>query len=215
MAQFSKLTTTNKGKILRSKTQIGRALKFTRAAVGDGYLPESMTLEELDSLISEKAEMDINSLRVEGDGTAVVSTVFTNKNLSEGFFIREIGLFAEDTDGTEILYCVANSGDLADYISKWTGKEIQEALYDFITVIGDTTEVYADINESLVYATKRDVTKIILSKDIPATDSPYVLWLQTVSTVSEDIISAGYNVVFGNITDNMDDKNSRFLFQEI
>jgi len=156
MPQFDKLVLTDKGRDLRAKAETGVTLQFTRMAVGDGEL-NGQELKELESLISERASLDIVSMNVIGNGTSRVRAAIDNHDLESGYYVREIGLFAQDPDVGEILYSVANAGDKADYMPAYSGSEIVESIIDLITVVGDAQEVTAVIDESLVYVTVRDL----------------------------------------------------------
>ena len=157
MAKFNSLKLTNDGLDLQSKAQTGTALEFTRVAAGDGELPDGTDLIDLTALINEKESLDITSISVDEDGNAKVRTTISNQGLDNGFYIREIGLFANDPDKGEILYCIANAGDLADFLPSGTGSDIVESTLDLITVVGNAENVVAQIDESLTFATIKDL----------------------------------------------------------
>jgi hypothetical protein len=157
MAKFNSLKLTNDGLDLQSKAQAGTLLEFSRVAVGDGELPDGTDLIDLTSLINEKESLDITSISVDEDGNAKVRSTISNQGLDNGFYIREIGLFANDPDKGEILYCIANAGDLADYLPSGYGTDIVESTLDLITVVGNADNVAAEINKSLTYASIKDL----------------------------------------------------------
>ena len=66
-------------------------------------------------MVSPKATIDITKCVVNGDGTVTVGGVFTNDQTNDGFYYRELGLYADDPDEDvgEVLYCYGNCGDLA------------------------------------------------------------------------------------------------------
>ncbi|WP_287827035.1 hypothetical protein [Oscillibacter sp.] len=108
-------------------------------------------------MVSPKASIDITKLKVNTDGTVAVGGVFTNDQTNEGFFYRELGLYAEDPDPDvgEVLYCYGNCGDLAEWIPPTGGATIVEKTIDIVTVIGTATNVTAYIPAD-AYATKQD-----------------------------------------------------------
>lgn len=165
--KYNSITLTNKGRVLQNKAQIGTKLEFTRIAVGEGYLSDGVDLKGLNALIDEKLSLEIADMKLLGDGTTAIQAILRNTDLTKGFYKREIGLFANDPDEGEILYSVANAGDLADFIPAGTGSEIVESIIELITVIGNAENVTAVIDDSLVYATRenfknleRDVIKL-------------------------------------------------------
>jgi hypothetical protein len=159
MAQFE-FSMTNKGAILLTKAIAGKQIRFTRCAVGDGVVPVDVGLNELSSLISLKQWLPISAASYKSEGKAVVRTTLTNKDVSDSFYIREIGLYAQDPDPAvgEILYAVLYAGANADLLPAYGGGEIVELVYDLIAVVGVDVTVTALIDDSIVYATARDLT---------------------------------------------------------
>ena len=83
--------------------------------------------------------------------------IFTNGDETDGFYYRELGLYAEDPDPEvgEVLYCYGNCGDLAEWIPPSGGATIVEKTIDIVTAIGTATNVTAYIPAD-AYATKED-----------------------------------------------------------
>jgi hypothetical protein len=152
MSTFGGLILTDNGRNLQAKAQTGIQLNYTRIALGDGDMG-STQISELNSLINQKHSLEISKLKVYSGGRAVVGTVLTNQDLTEGFYFREIGVFATDPDLGEILYCYGNAGALAEYIPPGNGSDKIEKTIDIQTIVGNAQNVTATINESLVYAT--------------------------------------------------------------
>jgi len=155
LTAFGGLTLTNKGKTLQSKAQIGVELHFTRIGVGDGELGSSSILS-LNNLINEVKSLEISKLKTTSAERAVVGGVLSNQDIDTGFYYRELGVFANDPDAGEILYCYANSGDLAEYIPPGGGEDIIEKNIDVQMIIGDAGNVTAQIDNSLVYVSQQE-----------------------------------------------------------
>lgn len=156
MSTFGGLVLTNKGKTLQSKAQSGVQLNYTRIGLGDGELGSSSILA-LNALISEKKSLNITKLKVLSGGRAVVGGILSNQDLTTGFYWREIGVFAQDPDVGEILYCYANAGALAEYIPAGGGSDIIEKTIDVQTLVANASNVTATIDESLVFVTQQDL----------------------------------------------------------
>lgn len=152
MAIFGQVKLTNKGRDLQVKAQTGVALNFSRMAIGDGQLDGS-SISELNALKNEKLSMEITKLKVLMQGQAIVGAVLSNQDISTGFHFREIGVFAIDPDAGEILYCYANAGATADYIPAGGDTDIIEKTIDIITLVGNASNITAEINQSLVFET--------------------------------------------------------------
>ncbi|WP_213431600.1 phage tail-collar fiber domain-containing protein, partial [Paenibacillus dendritiformis] len=150
MGAFGGMIITNKGRALQAKAQTGIELKYTRIKVGDGKLG-GQSIPTLNNLISAKKSLDIKKLEVRPDGKAVVGTMLSNAGLQSGFYFREIGVFAQDPDVGEIMFCYANAGDNAEYIPPEGGPDVIEKYIDAVTIIQNAQNVSAVIDGSLVY----------------------------------------------------------------
>ena len=157
MAAFINNDITAAGLIVLAKGSAGQKITYTKIVLGDGYLEEGQTPRTLTDVVSPKAVIDITKLKVNTDGTVAVGGIFTNDQTSEGFFYRELGLYAEDPDPDvgEVLYCYGNCGDLAEWIPPTGGATIVEKTIDIVTAIGSATNVTAYIPAD-AYATKED-----------------------------------------------------------
>ncbi|WP_409174797.1 hypothetical protein [Brevibacillus fortis] len=136
MVAFGGITLTNKGRNLQAKAQTGVELKFTRFGIGDGELG-GQSIIDLNALISQKQSLGIAKLKTMPGGKAVAGTVISNKDLTTGFYFREIGLFAQDPTEGEILYGYANCGTTAEYIPANGGSDLIEKTFDVVMIIGN------------------------------------------------------------------------------
>lgn len=158
---FSTLLFTEKGRALQAKALAGVPLQFTHISMGSGSL-DGQSPVTLVSLIDPKVTLNIAEIKRDSN-YATVKGNFSNADISTGFYWREIGVFAQDPDKGEILYCYGNAGSLAEYIPPQSS-EIIEKVVGISVIVGDATAVSARINETLVYATKADI--IAIDEDI-------------------------------------------------
>lgn len=138
MAAFPKMTLTNAGQALQTKVLAGATLTFTRIALGDGQL-NGQPIAPLTALISQKATVEVDSVRVVNTSTAQASGFFSNADITTGFWWRETGVFAQDPDVGEILYGYTNAGDAGDYIPTVADTRIEKYIYCSIAVASATT----------------------------------------------------------------------------
>lgn len=138
MAAFPKMTLTNAGQALQTKVLAGATLTFTRIALGDGQL-NGQPIAPLTALISQKATVEVDSVRVVNTTTAQAAGFFSNKDISTGFWWRETGVFAQDPDVGEILYGYTNAGDAGDYIPTVADTRVEKYIYCSIAVASATT----------------------------------------------------------------------------
>ena len=155
MADFGGTILTNLGRNLLAKALTGAQLTFTKVQLGDGVWDSSISPENLTSLISPKIDLPIQDLQIMGDGTAMLRVVLTNTGLQEGFFTRELGIFAQDPDLGEILYAVAYAQN-PDFIPA-DGVTKVENVIDIITVVSNAQNVSAIISDTVILATKEDI----------------------------------------------------------
>lgn len=147
MAAFINNDITAAGLLVLAKGVAGQQINYTKIVLGDGYLEEGQTPRSLTGVVSPKATIDITKCVVNGDGTVTVGGVFTNDQTNDGFYYRELGLYADDPDEDvgEVLYCYGNCGDLAEWIPPTGGATIVEKTIDIVTAIGTATNVTAYI----------------------------------------------------------------------
>lgn len=156
MGAFGGFFITNKGRALQAKAQTGVVLHYNRIALGDGSLTSGQQIAEMTGMVSQKMTLAITKLRPLPGGQATVGTSYNNNDIATGFYLREIGVFAQDPDEGEILYCYANAGTNAEYISAGGGPDTLEKYIDVVTIVGNAVNVTATINESLVFVTVQD-----------------------------------------------------------
>ncbi|MGN7472309.1 phage tail-collar fiber domain-containing protein [Brevibacillus sp. SAFN-007a] len=147
MAQYTGMILTKKGRDLQAKAEAGATLTFTKAKIGDGQLGQGQSLENLNDLISPQKTLAISSVQAESGGLCRIRTNITNQGITQGFYVREIGLFAQDPDLGEILYAIATAA-AADYLPPEGGSTIVNNQFDIIVIVGNASSISATINPS-------------------------------------------------------------------
>jgi hypothetical protein len=159
MPNFINQDITTAGVSLIAKSIAGEQIIFTRIAIGDGSLPTGSDPAEMPALINQITSMPITKCKVSGPDSVVVGAVFDNAATQTGFYYRELGLYAQDPDVGEILYCYGNAGQYSEYIPATTDGSVEKSI-DIITYIGGATDVTAVI-ASGIYATQADLQDAI------------------------------------------------------
>ena len=221
MAAFINNDITAAGLLVLAKGVAGQQINYTKIVLGDGYLEEGQTPRSLTGVVSPKATVDITICVVNGDGTVTVGGVFTNDQTNDGFYYRELGLYADDPDEDvgEVLYCYGNCGDLAEWIPPTGGATIVEKTFDIVTAIGTATNVTAYIPAD-AYATKEDYENYkAIALAAQATANQAILLAQQAVGIAEQAAAAVvdlsnvvqrntskittlWDAVFGDITTN-------------
>ena len=164
MAKYTGMILTTKGKELLARAIIAQELiTFTKVEIGSGdILPEELP-EELTGLKSSFKVLNITSTTVLEDGAFRVRVAFDNAGIVSDTYLKEIGVFARGEDGIEVLYSYCNTDD-PDLIPG-EGSGVIERVEDLITYISNATTINAIIDQSNVYATIKDLTDGLESKE--------------------------------------------------
>lgn len=97
---------TNKGNALQIKVEAGKCkLDITKLKLGSGTA--SGDIVNLTDLVKVEQTVPISKIEVIDDYTCRITGLVTNQGLNKMYYIREIGLYAQDPDDGEILYLVA------------------------------------------------------------------------------------------------------------
>ena len=97
---------TNKGNALQIKVEAGKCkLNITKLKLGSGTA--SGDIVNLTDLVQAEQTVPISKIEVVDDYTCRITGLVTNQGLNKTYYIREIGLYAQDPDDGEILYLVA------------------------------------------------------------------------------------------------------------
>ena len=160
MGAFINNTITAAGVFAAAKALSGQTITFTKIALGSGRLSEGQDISKVEAVLEPKATVDVVRKSVQSANTAVVGGVFTNGDTEDpGFWFRELGLYAEDPDLGEILYCYGNAGDFAEYIPAAGGQTVIEKNIDILTYVGNAANVRIYIAPD-AYPTKADFDEL-------------------------------------------------------
>ena len=164
MAKYKSIVVTNGGLELIAAAHSGDTIEFTAIKTGAGIYDGTEVLAEATALKDIKQTLGISGL-TKNESVIKVNTVLSNEGVDEAYKITEIGLYAKDSSGNEILYAivVAETG-MEDYLPAYA---------DAPTTI--TFELYVDANTydkditfqatviAGTYATPQDVSDAVAS----------------------------------------------------
>ena len=156
MFQAPKLT--NVGKALYYANIGGQGISFTTIKLGKGTL--STAIANLTDLVD--TVVTIEAALSNGNGSYVdISGSFSNAGMTEGFYWREIGVFAADPNypddrSHDVLYCYQNAYDTADFIPAASVETVEKHI-TVPLIVGDAETVSCLLDPSLVYATHQDI----------------------------------------------------------
>lgn len=174
---------TKNGFDVLAKAVAGKQLTYTKVVIGDSIKngqivnPTDEEIYNLTNLIhAQSLVVPIADVSFSGGGTATVKCLIQNQNLTQGFWCREIGLFAKTSDSsTEYLYSYKNFGPLATYIIGGGGAVSLTFTVNLITVVESATNVTAVVDASLLAVNQAEFIEHINSTNphpnIPAKSS--------------------------------------------
>lgn len=121
MALLSRGALTKKGKDLIAKSETRNVgIEITKAISGSGIHENSSseTLEEMTELLHPIQEFPISGLEmIDGNsGVAVITVTLHNRGLKELYYLNELGIYANDPDEGEVLYCILVSENNMTYM---------------------------------------------------------------------------------------------------
>ena len=184
MANWQGAILTNKGRSLQAKVEGGLCqLALTKLKTGDGTLAPGQTLEALTDLVSPKQNISISAVVVDEDqpGVVYVKGILSNAELTTGYLVKELGLFATDPDDGEILYAVTVDSN-PDYLQDNTSATVITEALKLAIAVSNTSDVVATLDpEGLLTVEDMDLH----NADEDAHDGI----LQKVSTLLADVVT--------------------------
>lgn len=148
----------------------GEQIIYTRVAVGDSMrnntlvTPTDAQITQFTGLIHRREDIPIVDCRFAGNGTLVVQAMLQNANFENGFWVREIGLYAKiEGDANDVLYSYRNTGVLSSYTPSGQGATLINRLFNLVTVVDNATNITAILDGTLVYVSQAQLTNHINS----------------------------------------------------
>lgn len=152
MAKFKGFILTEKGRELLAKGLAGETITFTKMAIGDGTTATSE--REMTALVNQITTLPLLNVDTKGNGTCEINALLTNKSVTTGFYIRELGIFAHGNDNVEILYAYNTSAN-TDYLPPFSANNVVEIEYIDTIIVDQVENITATINPAVSYITKK------------------------------------------------------------
>ena len=149
MGAFKKAVVTNKGKALLAKAVAGTTkLEFTQIAVSENVLAgDPVARTDIGTI---KQAKPATSVLKDANNNVRVSVGFNNSELTMGYYVRNVGLFAKDPDEGEILYSVsiADESTQIDYMPPFTGVGVSSLVLDLVVELMGNSEVEVVVEDT-------------------------------------------------------------------
>ncbi len=141
MAEFSNLVITKTGQELLAKIISGAdGVRFTKIRTSDtGY--KFSELETLTALSGIKQNTPIISVSRTNSTAIMVEALISNTELTVGYYLRTIGLYAEDPKKGEVLYAASAELSGGCYMPAYNGITVSGARIQFVTTVGNSNNI--------------------------------------------------------------------------
>nr|DAX19177.1 MAG TPA: tail collar fiber protein [Caudoviricetes sp.] len=158
MANYIGWILTNKGRELLAKAINNETkINITKFKIGAGY--NIGNDRELTDLLDKRNEFPVNSYERKENGIVEFTFIVSNKTgsgtstITNSYKISEMGIYAQDDSGTEILYAY-NKGTDGDYIPVYNGKNAIDIVEKCIIIIDQAATLNVTIDNSMTYLTR-------------------------------------------------------------
>ena len=159
MAEFSKLVITNKGQALLAKMIAGSGnIEFTKISASSTAYTDAQ-LQGLTSLSNVKQTSLISKVTRTNEVAIKVEAAFTNTELTAGYYMKALGLYAVDPDAGEILYAVTRETSGNCYMPAYNGITVSGAYVQLVTTVGNAENVSLEVDQAAV-ATIGDIREL-------------------------------------------------------
>lgn len=156
MAEYSKLVITNDGQALMAKMIAGSGnIDFTKICSSSTQYQENQ-LQSLTTLSNIKQTTLVSKVSRTNNVAIKVEAAFSNVDITTGYYMRTLGLYAVDPDKGEILYaaCIETSNNC--YMPPYNGVTVSAAYIQLYTTVGNADSVSLEVNPG-AYATIGDI----------------------------------------------------------
>ncbi len=146
MAEFNSAVTTDQGLALVADILTGEQLVFTKLVTGSGIYTdedqERTSLQKATELRDQRQVFGFSDVSKVTDTCVLLKTLISNVDLTEGYRMTEIGVYAKKSgdEGDGILYSISVANE-ADYLPHYNGFVAVEIIEEYYITVSDTAEV--------------------------------------------------------------------------
>ncbi|MDE5697617.1 MAG: hypothetical protein K2I96_09450, partial [Lachnospiraceae bacterium] len=165
---------TVEGERMLAKAAAGYKIRFTKLVMGSGEIANGISERDVKAVISPEHAVDIGGVFLNGNDSVLVAAVFTNAEITTGFYFREKAIYISD-GVEEVLAIYGNSREQAEYIDTASFTVIEKRI------------------RSIIKLTQSELSNIVLSSAICAV-APIIVDVtmeEYISTAKADIIEVG------------------------
>ena len=150
MLEIAKSVLTAKGAALETACRIGGHIKFTKFKLGNGTYTGSETTAEIEAMTELKSPKDtfgVSGVEAENADTSKLTLVATNLDVTTGYYISELGIYAKGDDNVEVLYMVIVAQPAArDWFPAYNSRTPGSITYRVYISVGNSENVTIDVD---------------------------------------------------------------------
>lgn len=180
MADFN-MTVTVSGLKLLTDALGGKMVTLTGIHLGSGSY--NGNLSAATQLVQEQIALPLDKI-IKGDNQITAKSVLQFRTVETGFIWTEVGLFAKESDGPEILYAYGYAGNKGDYIPGADEATLNEKVIRLTMLSSNEANIVAEVDGSTVYASQEDLDDLRESVELSITNITNVI--QQVTGVDPD-----------------------------
>ena len=181
-------TVTVAGRNLITSLMAGKTIEFTRIEVGSGAMPEGVEPIDMTALVTPVAE-GVSTVPIVENGVLNMVVEYRNDlngGLTDGFWLREFGVFAKTEDTEETLLYYATLGDSPQPVNAYKDNRIDIRRYPITIALELDADVQVTYNpgafvtageaQELVQGMVNEATKGLGSTIIKDITIPADIW---------------------------------------
>lgn len=159
MAEYSKFYLTNDGQAVLAKMIAGTGdIEFTKVCASSTQYTESQ-LVSLTALSNIKQTSLISKVTRTNEVAIKVEAAYSNRDLTVGYYMRTLGLYAKDPDKGEVLYGVTIETSGNCYMPPYNGVTVSAAYIQLYTTVGNASNVSLEVSPG-AFATIGDIQEL-------------------------------------------------------
>lgn len=165
MSIFNSAVLTKKGNELLVTAAAGKQIIFTRLVTGCGIYTEEekqrAALEQAEGLKEQRQQFPFSKYEKASETSVLLTALITNKELTEGYKITEIGIYGKEVGSAEDFLCsiaVTRSMEETDSFPPYNGLRECQIIQDYYITISPDAEV--TVNTQGAAALAEDLEKL-------------------------------------------------------
>lgn len=149
MASWNNVTKTEQGLALEQKLLIqAKPLRLVAARSGAGKVNPTQLAKQT-AVSDPKQTLELRPVYLSEENTATIPVMLSNAGLAEGYTLNQVGIYAEDPDGGEVLYIIAQtdmtSGESVPSASESVGYSID---WNIAVKVSEASSIEVVVNEA-------------------------------------------------------------------